>query len=101
MATHPGGRARQDHHHDDPTAGDVASGGNWLFGNFNQNGVRDLSAVQAAQDAQAKLFRQRMEWTCSPVTEQLDRHRLATPLPTCGQSQYAAGHSWRDRRTRR
>jgi hypothetical protein len=41
---------------DDPTAATPHTGGNWLFGNFNQNGVRDLSAVQAAQDAQAKLF---------------------------------------------
>lgn len=29
----------------------AATGGNWLFGNFNQNGIRDLSAVLAAGQA--------------------------------------------------
>ena len=29
---------------------------NWLVGNFNQNGVRDLSAVQTAQKAQAAMY---------------------------------------------
>jgi len=29
----------------------AAVGGNWLFGNFNQNGIRDLSAVLAAGQA--------------------------------------------------
>ncbi len=45
------------------TAGDIpitdngSGGGNWLFGNFNQDGKRDYAAVViAAQDAQAKLF---------------------------------------------
>ena len=30
--------------------------GNYLFGNFNQTGVRDFSAVIAAQAAQAALY---------------------------------------------
>jgi hypothetical protein len=42
---------------DIPITDNAAGGGNWLFGNFNQNGKRDYaSAVIAAQDAQAKLF---------------------------------------------
>ncbi|HVT89867.1 MAG TPA: dockerin type I domain-containing protein [Tepidisphaeraceae bacterium] len=36
---------------------DAGSGhGNWMFGNFKQNGVRDFSAVKAAVSAQAALF---------------------------------------------
>lgn len=38
------------------TGASAAPKGNYLFGNFNQNGVRDYSAVMAAQVAQAKLF---------------------------------------------
>ncbi|HMB96822.1 MAG TPA: hypothetical protein VKK61_12340, partial [Tepidisphaeraceae bacterium] len=38
------------------TAAAAAPKGNYLFGNFNQTGVRDLSAVEAAQAAQAALF---------------------------------------------
>jgi hypothetical protein len=42
---------------DIPITDNGAGGGNWLFGNFSQNGKRDYaSAVIAAQDAQAKLF---------------------------------------------
>lgn len=33
-----------------------STGGNWLFGNFNQNGIRDFSAIKSAQAAQAALF---------------------------------------------
>lgn len=32
------------------------TGQNYLFGNFRQNGIRDLAAIKVAQDAQAKLF---------------------------------------------
>jgi hypothetical protein len=38
------------------TTGSFAAGGNYLFGNFNQNGVRDFDAVKKAQAAQAALF---------------------------------------------
>jgi hypothetical protein len=34
----------------------TAAGGNYLFGNFNQNGVRDLSAVQQSVNAALSLF---------------------------------------------
>jgi hypothetical protein len=37
------------------TAGIKISTGNYLFGNFNQNGMRDFSSVKAAQAAQAQL----------------------------------------------
>jgi hypothetical protein len=39
-------------------AGDavLAPGGNWLFGNFNQNGVRDLSAVESGLAAAKALY---------------------------------------------
>ena len=36
--------------------GTLAPRGNWLFGNFNQNGVRDLSAVQSALAAAKALW---------------------------------------------
>ena len=36
----------------DPTA----AGGNYLFGNFNQNGVRDLSAVEQSVNAALSLY---------------------------------------------
>ncbi len=36
--------------------GTLAPRGNWLFGNFNQNGVRDLSAVQSALAAAKALY---------------------------------------------
>lgn len=38
----------------DGSAGAV--GGNYLFGNFNQNGVRDFDAIKKARDAQERLF---------------------------------------------
>ena len=36
--------------------GTLAPKGNWLFGNFNQNGVRDLSAVESALAAAKALY---------------------------------------------
>jgi len=40
----------------DTTDGDTSdAGGNYLFGNFNQNGVRDLSAVEQANNAALSL----------------------------------------------
>jgi PEP-CTERM motif len=78
---------------DDPTAATSHSGGNWLFGNFNQNGVRDLSAVQAAQDAQAKLFASGhgVDMFAGDANNSTVAG-LATPLAGMyGQSQYAAG----------
>jgi len=36
--------------------GALAPRGNWLFGNFNQNGVRDLSAVESALAAAKALY---------------------------------------------
>ena len=43
---------------DGSTAADgvLAPGGNWLFGNFNQNGVRDLSAVESGVAAARALY---------------------------------------------
>jgi hypothetical protein len=38
-----------------PTSAASAPKGNYLFGNFNQNGVRDFDAVKKAQAAQAAL----------------------------------------------
>jgi hypothetical protein len=39
------------------TVGGIANaGGNYLFGNFNQNGVRDLSAVQQSVNAALSLY---------------------------------------------
>ncbi len=38
------------------TATPDGAGGNYLFGNFNQNGVRDLSALYTARAAKAALF---------------------------------------------
>lgn len=38
------------------TSAAAAPKGNYLFGNFNQNGVRDYSAVIGSQKAQARLF---------------------------------------------
>jgi hypothetical protein len=35
---------------------ETAAGGNYLFGNFNQNGVRDYSAVQEAVNAAISLY---------------------------------------------
>jgi hypothetical protein len=36
--------------------GTIAPGGNYLFGNFNQNGVRDLSSVEQAVNAVLSLY---------------------------------------------
>jgi hypothetical protein len=36
--------------------GTIAPRGNWLFGNFNQNGVRDLSAVESGLAAAKALY---------------------------------------------
>jgi hypothetical protein len=38
-----------------PITAPTANTGNWLFGNFNQNGIRDLAAVKSALAAQAAL----------------------------------------------
>ena len=46
--------------------GTLAPAGNWLFGNFNQNGVRDMSAVESGLAAAKALYNVEPTGTTAP-----------------------------------
>ncbi len=63
------------------TGAAAAPRGNYLFGNFNQNGVRDFSAIQTAAIAQCRSRRWRP--TATALTLRIHRYRT---IPKCSAS---------------
>jgi hypothetical protein len=69
--------------------GTMAPRGNWLFGNFNQNGVRDLSAVESGLAAAKALYAVEPAGTSAPnsafnVTSGIANAANSTPVTWTG-----------------